>query len=134
MKWPLRLAVAMLLIGVVAAGAIAWSPAHTKSGVTCGGALKVVLKSRRRLDSLPPAPPTARSSASGTECEAAAELQLAGAAGLGGVFVMTAIALAFIDQYQLRSRRQNSGVSASTLSANVMERVATSSRSVPPLR
>lgn len=134
MKWPLRLAVAMLLVGVVAAGAIAWSPAHTKSGVTCGGALKVVLKSHRRLDSPPPALPTDRSSVSGTECEAAAELQLAGAAGIGGLFVMTAIALAFIDQYRLRSRRQNSRAAGSTLSAHVMERVATSSRSVPPLR
>ena len=134
MKWPLRLAVAMLLIGVVAAGAIAWSPAHTKSGVTCGGALKVVLKSRQQPDSIPSAPPTDRSSASGTECEAAAELQLAGAAGIGGLFVMTAIALAFIDQYRLRSRRLNSGAAGSTLSANVMERVGTSSRSVPPLR
>ena len=89
MKWPLRLAVAMLLVGLVTAGAIAWSPARTKSGATCGSALKVVLKSRQRSDSAPSASQADQSSASGTECEAAAELQLARAAGIGGVFVMT---------------------------------------------
>ena len=133
MKWPLRLASAMLLLGILAAGAIAWSPAHTTSGATCGGALKVVLKYRQRSGSVQASPYADQSNASAAECEAAAELQLARAAGVCGIFVTTAIALAFFDQYRRRSGRPPHRGNGSRIAAPPPIPNAASGHSVPPI-